>query len=83
VLLVTAVLIRHSIQALFPRLHAPLLCVCACALQVFLSPTHLCLVLEYAPGGTLLGHVMQRDKLSEDDARWFFQQLIVTVDCTC
>jgi len=47
--------------------------------------SHLNLVLEYVEGGALLTHVnelMQQNKgrVREDDARWYFQQLIVTLD---
>jgi serine/threonine protein kinase len=48
---------------------------------VFLTPTHLVLVLEYCPGGDLFHYVTARKGgLSEDEARWFFQQLMVAVD---
>jgi len=52
--------------------------------------SHLNLVLEYVDGGVLLTHVnqlMQQNRqnnggglVSEDVARWYFQQLIVTLD---
>ena len=51
--------------------------------QVFLTPTHLALAMEYAPGGDLFQHVATRKPcpwLSEDEARWLFQQLLIGVD---
>lgn len=39
------------------------------------------MVLEYAPGGTLLEYINRNGgRLSEDSARWFFQQLIIGMD---
>ncbi|KAI3430307.1 hypothetical protein D9Q98_004903 [Chlorella vulgaris] len=46
-------------------------------IEVFLTPRFLAIVLEYAPGGDLLDYVTSKDHLSEDEARWFFQQLAV------
>ena len=48
--------------------------------EVFLTPTHLAIAMEYAPGGDLFSYVSQRGGLSEDDARWFFQQLVIGLD---
>ena len=48
--------------------------------QVFLTRTHLVLAMEYAAGGDLFRYVSARRGLPEDEARWFFQQLIVAVD---
>ncbi|GMH37863.1 hypothetical protein BSKO_05747 [Bryopsis sp. KO-2023] len=48
--------------------------------EVFLSERHLCIVMDYAPGGNLAAYVHKRRSLSEDKARWFFQQLILAVD---
>lgn len=51
--------------------------------QVFLTPTDLALVMEYAPGGDLYQHVVRRDPcpwLPEDQARWIFQQLLIGLD---
>ncbi|GMH38204.1 hypothetical protein BSKO_06088 [Bryopsis sp. KO-2023] len=47
--------------------------------EVFLSPDALCIVMGYAPGGTLLDFVTQHRYLNEDWARRFFQQLIIAV----
>jgi hypothetical protein len=48
--------------------------------QVFLTPTHLCIVMEYAAGGELFDHIVKAGRFSEDEARYFFQQLICGVD---
>jgi serine/threonine protein kinase len=50
------------------------------ALQVFLTPTHLGIAMEYCAGGELLGHIIKGGRLPEDVARYFFQQLISGVD---
>ena len=47
-------------------------------LQVFLTPTHLGIVMEYAAGGDLFERV-KASRLSEDEARLVFQQLISAV----
>ena len=47
-------------------------------LQVFLTSTHLGIAMEYAAGGELLDRV-KAGRLSEDEARLFFQQLISAV----
>lgn len=47
---------------------------------VFLTHTHLCIVMNFAEGGTLRQHVKERTCLKEDWARWFFQQLIIAVE---
>jgi serine/threonine protein kinase len=43
--------------------------------QVFLTPSHLGIVLEYAKGGELFQEVVDRMCLSEDSARYYFQQV--------
>ena len=43
---------------------------------MFLSDDHLVLVLDLAAGGDLLKHVAKAGRLSEDEARWFFQQIM-------
>jgi serine/threonine-protein kinase SRK2 len=48
--------------------------------EVFLTDDYLCIVMEYAVGGTLLGHVRQNGALGEASARRFFQQLMLGVD---
>ena len=41
---------------------------------------YLCIVMEYAPGGDMFEYVVRKNGLKEDEARWFFQQLIVAID---
>lgn len=48
--------------------------------EVFLTQHHLVLVMEYAPGGDLFSLVQSQKGLSEDDARWFFQQIVIAID---
>eukprot|EP00877_Chromochloris_zofingiensis_P004441 jgi/Chrzof1/13999/Cz08g20200.t1 len=48
--------------------------------EVFLTPTHLCIVMEYAAGGELFDRIVKAGRFSEDEARYFFQQLICGVD---
>ena len=44
--------------------------------QVFLTPTHLAIAMEYAAGGELFDRIVKAGRFSEDEARFFFQQLI-------
>ncbi|KAH0449159.1 hypothetical protein IEQ34_022959 [Dendrobium chrysotoxum] len=44
--------------------------------EVFLTPTHLAIVMEYASGGELFEIICNTGRFSEDEARFFFQQLI-------
>ncbi|XVF39557.1 hypothetical protein PTKIN_Ptkin01aG0043500 [Pterospermum kingtungense] len=44
--------------------------------EVLLTPTHLAIVMEYAAGGELFQRICNAGKFSEDEARFFFQQLI-------
>ncbi|KAL4452724.1 hypothetical protein ABPG75_008386 [Micractinium tetrahymenae] len=48
--------------------------------EVFLTQTHLVLAMEHAVGGDLFKYVSSRRGLPEDEARWFFQQLMIAVD---
>ncbi len=48
--------------------------------QVFLTPQYLGIVMEFAPGGDMFEYVVKKNGLREDEARWFFQQLIVGLD---
>jgi serine/threonine-protein kinase SRK2 len=48
--------------------------------EVFLTSSHLVLAMEYAAGGDLFRYVSARRGLPEDEARWFFQQLMIAVD---
>ena len=47
---------------------------------MFLTTTHIFIVMEYASGGELFEFVKRSNRLSEDAARFFFQQLISGVD---
>ncbi|KAB5511778.1 hypothetical protein DKX38_028806 [Salix brachista] len=49
-------------------------------LQVVLTPTHLAIVMEYAAGGELFERICNAGRFSEDEARYFFQQLISGVN---
>nr|AIH00106.1 sucrose nonfermenting 1-related protein kinase 2.3 [Fragaria x ananassa] len=44
--------------------------------EVILTPTHLAIVMEYASGGELFERICNSGRFSEDEARFFFQQLI-------
>lgn len=44
--------------------------------EVFLSPTHLGIAMEYASGGELFQRIIDTGRFPEDEARYFFQQLI-------
>ena len=52
------------------------------AIQVFLTPTHLAIVMEYARGGDLLRYTLKHYPAAqqEDQARWIFQQLVIGLD---
>ncbi|KAF1893839.1 hypothetical protein Lal_00002376 [Lupinus albus] len=43
---------------------------------VVLTPTHLAIIMEYAAGGELFERICSAGRFSEDEARYFFQQLI-------
>ncbi|CAN1834724.1 Serine/threonine-protein kinase SAPK3 [Linum perenne] len=43
---------------------------------VLLTPTHLAIVMEYAAGGELFERICSAGRFSEDESRFFFQQLI-------
>jgi serine/threonine-protein kinase SRK2 len=47
---------------------------------VFLTPQYLGIAMEFAPGGDMFEYVVKKNGLREDEARWFFQQLIVGLD---
>ena len=47
--------------------------------QVFLTPTHLGIAMEYAAGGELFQCIQRVGRFCEDVARYFFQQLISAV----
>lgn len=44
--------------------------------EVLLTPSHLAIVMEYAAGGELFERICSAGRFSEDEARFFFQQLI-------
>ncbi|KAI6692116.1 hypothetical protein NL676_019826 [Syzygium grande] len=44
--------------------------------EVLLTPTHLAIVMEYAAGGELFGRICNAGRFGEDEARFFYQQLI-------
>ncbi|KAH7388336.1 hypothetical protein KP509_16G070700 [Ceratopteris richardii] len=44
--------------------------------EIFLTPTHLAIVMEYAAGGELFDRICKAGRFSEDEARYFFQQLV-------
>ncbi|KAF6263514.1 kinase-like domain-containing protein [Scenedesmus sp. NREL 46B-D3] len=48
--------------------------------RAFLSPSNLNIVMEYVPDGSLLSFIQGNRQLSEGQARWLFQQLIIAVD---
>eukprot|EP01026_Neomeris_dumetosa_P019363 TRINITY_DN1782_c0_g1_i3.p1 TRINITY_DN1782_c0_g1~~TRINITY_DN1782_c0_g1_i3.p1 ORF type:complete len:400 (+),score=32.18 TRINITY_DN1782_c0_g1_i3:246-1445(+) len=45
----------------------------------FASP-YLCVEMEYAPGGTLLQYLNRKKSISEDEVRYWFQQLVLAVN---
>lgn len=44
--------------------------------EVLLTPSHLAIVMEYAAGGELFERICSAGRFSEDEARFFFQQLL-------
>jgi len=48
--------------------------------EVFLTSTHLGIGMEYAAGGELFDRIVKAGRFSEDEARYFFQQLISGVE---
>eukprot|EP00249_Psilotum_nudum_P014734 c24975_g1_i2 orf=298-1374(+) len=44
--------------------------------EVMLTPTHLAIAMEYAAGGELFERICKAGRFGEDEARFFFQQLI-------
>ena len=50
------------------------------AMQVFLTPQYLGIAMEFASGGDMFEYVVKKNGLREEEARWFFQQLIVGLD---
>lgn len=48
--------------------------------QLFLTDCYLAIVMEYAVGGNLREFIREKRGISEDMARWFFQQIIIGLD---
>src|SRR3989338_4399357 len=48
--------------------------------EVIETPTDIFMIMEYVSGGELFDHIVKYCKLSEKDARRFFQQIISGVD---
>ncbi|KAD4888095.1 hypothetical protein R6Q59_034805 [Mikania micrantha] len=44
--------------------------------ELILTPSHLAIVMEYASGGELFDRICNAGRFNEDEARFFFQQLI-------
>eukprot|EP00271_Cylindrocystis_brebissonii_P013657 TRINITY_DN3372_c0_g1_i1.p1 TRINITY_DN3372_c0_g1~~TRINITY_DN3372_c0_g1_i1.p1 ORF type:complete len:334 (-),score=49.42 TRINITY_DN3372_c0_g1_i1:647-1648(-) len=44
--------------------------------EVLLTPTHIAIVMEFAAGGELFERICNAGRFSEDEARFFFQQLV-------
>ncbi|KAG7588092.1 Protein kinase domain [Arabidopsis suecica] len=44
--------------------------------EVVLTPTHIAIAMEFAAGGELFERICSAGRFSEDEARYFFQQLI-------
>ena len=49
-------------------------------IEVFVTSTHLGISMEYASGGELFDRIVKAGRFSEDEARYFFQQLISGVE---
>lgn len=47
--------------------------------QVIETSTKMYLVLEYCPGGELFDYIVEKERLSEDEARRFFRQIVSAV----
>lgn len=48
--------------------------------EVIETPSDIFMVMEYVPGGELFDYIVRHGKLSEDEARKFFQQILYGVD---
>lgn len=59
----------------FPVLSGLLLTVYLCH-QLFITPESLGIVMEYAAGGELFDRIVKAGRFGEDEARFFFKQLI-------
>ncbi len=47
---------------------------------MFLTAEYLAIAMEYAAGGDMYHRVVRCRGLPEDDARWYFQQLVIAID---
>ncbi|KAF7458505.1 putative histone kinase SNF1 [Cryptosporidium felis] len=48
--------------------------------QVIDTPSDIYMVMEYVPGGELFDYIIQKGRLSEEEARKFFQQIISAME---
>jgi len=48
--------------------------------EVFAAGPYLAIVMEFVPNGDMFNHVVSRRGLPENEARWFFQQLVLGMD---
>lgn len=55
--------------------------------EVIETPTEICMVMEYVESGDLFDYIVLNGRLSEDESRHFFQQVIShplnPLDVTC
>lgn len=47
--------------------------------EVIESPTHIYIVMEYAPYGELFDRIVERGMVPEDEARTYFQQVRIYI----
>ncbi|NWI04122.1 MELK kinase, partial [Tichodroma muraria] len=47
--------------------------------HVIETPKKIFMVLEYCPGGELFDHIISKDRLSEEEARIFFRQIVSAI----
>lgn len=67
--------VKHEINALKSLSHTNI-----CKLfQIIETNTHYFLVMEYCCGGELFDHIVEKEKLSEYEARIFFRQIVSAV----
>ncbi|KAK6625299.1 hypothetical protein RUM43_005593 [Polyplax serrata] len=67
--------VKHEINALKSLSHTNI-----CKLyQIVETSTHYFLIMEYCSGGELFDHIVEKEKLTENEARLFFQQIVSAV----
>ncbi|KAL0272539.1 UNVERIFIED_CONTAM: hypothetical protein PYX00_005470 [Menopon gallinae] len=67
--------VKHEITALKSLSHPNI-----CKLyQVIETDSHYFLIMEYCCGGELFDHIVEKEKLNEDEARYFFRQVVSAV----